>query len=252
MAGKVRPVVKALLPSEHGSWAFVLEPILIGGILGHNLQAWLLGLGGFLGFLAFRPALLAFADLSKGKRYPRTIPALIVSVTLGLFSFALLASFWVSNPAASPTLTAFLALGVVFLIVDHRAKPRSLWRELLGAILTIPISLSMALPKGHDFLTLVCALLVLRAVTAVLTVRGIIGRSEDSRFGAIAAMLIGLSLPILSYQIGSIWLAAAYGIVTLRSLWFGLTPGRARAAKSIGFQELAVSLAIVCAWLLVA
>lgn len=247
----MRSVVKALLPSEHGSWAFVLEPILIGGILGHTLQAWLLGLGAFLGFLAFRPALLAFADLSKGKRYPRSMPAVVTALVLGLACAYFLISYCIYLPSVRITLGGFALLGLVFLVVDHKAKPRSLSRELLGAVLTIPVALSMALarPTLAALFPWIGALMVLRAVVSVLTVRGIIGRSSDARNGALLAMALSLGLPLLGYRIGGLEIPIAYSLVTFRAFWFGCTPGRTRIAKVIGFQELVVSAVVVCSWI---
>ncbi|MFP3942061.1 MAG: YwiC-like family protein, partial [Thermoanaerobaculia bacterium] len=60
------------LPPEHGSWGLVGEPVVLGLLVAPGWAPFLVGLAAFAAFLAYRPAKLAWGDLRRGRRYPRT------------------------------------------------------------------------------------------------------------------------------------------------------------------------------------
>lgn len=224
---------KAMLPPEHGSWAFVLEPALIAAALGAPGP----GLAVFLLFLAYRPSDLAAKDVVRGKRYPRTVPALILGAVLGLVGFALLLL------AAPASLAGFLlGLGSLFAFMDRNASTRSLARELLGAILALPVALVLA---PASFL----ALLVLRPFAAVLSVRAVFARTEDAALCRWAGIAVGLGLVVLSISQASQTLrGAVYCVAGVRAAWLGLSWKHKRAATRVGIAEALVSMTVVLAW----
>lgn len=224
---------KAMLPPEHGSWAFVLEPALIAAALGAPGS----GLAVFLLFLAYRPLDLAGKDVARGKRYPRTVPALILGAVLGVVGFALLL---LTAPAALAG--ALLGLGVLFALVDRHASARSLARELLGAILAVPVALALV---PASFL----ALLALRPFAAVLSVRAVFARTKDAALCRWAGIVLGLALVVLSVsQANQPLRGAVYCAAGGRAVWLGLSWKQERAATRVGIAEAMVSLAIVLAW----
>jgi len=235
----------------------VIEPLAIGLVLVPGTHSLMIACAGLCGFLAYRPVTLAAGDLLKKKRYPRTVPALIAGLLLGLVGLALVSVVWWQTQAARLPLEAAVCLGALFAAIDKRAKPRSLWRELLGSILSIPVLIAIlsggfGLPSDEilAFVGTIGPLFLLRAVVTVLTVRSVIGRFSDAtlcRWGAVM-----LALPML-YCVRFMSLASdpgyyAYGIVATRAMWFALTPGKERAARNVGLQELAVSALIVLSW----
>jgi hypothetical protein len=228
--------IKQVLPPEHGSWAFVIEPLLIAGIVG-KASFILAGIGGFLLFLGYRPTFLALKDLQKKKTYPRTIPSLLLGLGfngLGLACLALSQQWLV--------LVIILVAGNVFAQLDQNLPPRSLWRELVGSLLMLPVAIFAA--------PLAWLVLILRPLAAVLSVRGVINRMDDAnacRWAGVAvgALLIGASL----WQLGFGFRTAAYSLAGVRTLYLALTPDWERKATKVGIAESVVALLIVLSWI---
>lgn len=228
--------MKQVLPPEHGSWAFVIEPLLIAGIVG-KAPFILAGIGGFLLFLGYRPTFLALKDLLKKKSYPRTVPSLIVGLVLNGLGLACLAlsQQWLA-------MILILVAGNVFAQLDQNLPPRSLWRELMGSLLMLPVAIFAA--------PLAWLVLILRPLAAVLSVRGVINRMDDAKACrwagvAVGACLIGAGL----WQLGLGFRTAAYGLAASRTLYLALTPDWERKATKVGIAESAVALLIVLSWI---
>lgn len=228
--------MKQVLPAEHGSWAFVIEPLLIAGIVG-KAPFILAGIGGFLLFLGYRPTFLALKDLQKKKSYPRTVPSLIVGLLLNGLGLACLAlsQQWL-------VLAIIVVAGNIFAQLDQNLPPRSLLRELAGSLLMLPVAV-FAAPAAW-------LVLILRPLAAVLSVRGVINRMDDAkacRWTAVAvgALLIGAAL----WQLGLGFKTAAYGLAGARTLYFALTPEWERKATRVGIAESVVALLIVLSWI---
>src|SRR6185436_6956547 len=66
------PLRPLALPSEHGGWGFLLEPLVLGLLVRPSLAGSLIALAFVFGFLARHPLKLALQDLLRGKSYPRT------------------------------------------------------------------------------------------------------------------------------------------------------------------------------------
>jgi len=60
------------LPPEHGSWGFLLEPILLGLLVAPSLAGVMMALAVLGAFLMRHPLKIAFTDWRRGKRYART------------------------------------------------------------------------------------------------------------------------------------------------------------------------------------
>jgi hypothetical protein len=84
------------LPPEHGSWGLVGEPVVLGLLVAPAWTSFLVGLGAFAGFLAYRPAKLVWGDLRRRKRYPRTALAVRLAAVV-----LLAAAGWLPWLAAS-------------------------------------------------------------------------------------------------------------------------------------------------------
>src|SRR5205085_7457904 len=68
-AVKVRPLV---LPSEHGGWGILLEPIILGLLIAPSRAGFLIALAALFGFLARQPLKLAMQDAQRGRSFART------------------------------------------------------------------------------------------------------------------------------------------------------------------------------------
>lgn len=230
----MKPWVKQSLPQEHGSWAFVLEPLLIAGIwAGH----WVSSLGFFLCFLAYRPLTVGGKDLLKKKRYERTVPMVASGISLLGIGLSLIVV-----ARAYGLLVTLAGLGGVFAYMDQGEK-RSISREVLGTLLAFPAA-ALAAPFG-------AAVFVLRPIAAVLSVRGFIGRMEDSDQSRWIAVGFGLALIVAAVvYLGIGWPTIAYAICGLRTLHLALTKDKEVAPVRIGMIEGVISLLVLAGWAL--
>ncbi|TBH20050.1 YwiC-like family protein [Thermus thermamylovorans] len=143
------PLKTVALPTEHGGWGFTLEPLLLGLLLSpgpHTLGLLFLGL---FGFLARHPLRLAYQDLRRGRRYPRTHLALRVGgaylflALLGLLLTALTAK----GPFLLPLLLA-LPLGAYMAWADAQNRARELFPEVTAALFMASLAPAGVLAGG--------------------------------------------------------------------------------------------------------
>lgn len=227
--------LKQILPPEHGSWAFVIEPLLIAAIAGGPAFA-LAGIGGFLLFLGYRPTFLALGDLMKDKKYPRTIPSLLAGLALNALGLALLV---LSQEFLA--LVLVMGLGGAFAQLDQRLPPRSLWRELAGSLLMVPVVI-LAAPAAWP-------ILILRPLAAVLSVRGVIDRMDDAKFSRWAGVCAGILLAgAVWWTLPLGWRSAAYGLAGARTLYLAVTHSLERKATHVGIAETVVASLIALSW----
>ncbi|MCU0465293.1 MAG: YwiC-like family protein [Anaerolineae bacterium] len=63
------------LPSEHGGWSFLLEPLVLGLLVAGSPMGWVLAGAALCAFLAHQPLKIVLKDRLKGRRPPRTVLA---------------------------------------------------------------------------------------------------------------------------------------------------------------------------------
>ena len=230
--------IKQSLPQEHGSWAFVVEPLLISAIVGGRPYA-ITAIGFFLAFLGYRPALIGIKDLAKRKRYPRTMPSFWIGGILLAAGWLIMAA--VLNLAIMGSL---IVMGSVFMLIDAKAEKRSVLREGFGSLLAVPAAV-VAAPYAWP-------ILVVRPIVSILSVRGLIARWEDSKICRWIGVGLSLCLVPLAYFLlgGLDWRFAAYSACFLRACYSALVAGRPVKAVHIGIAEMVVSVLIVSGWLL--
>lgn len=247
------PLKSVALPTEHGGWGFTLEPVLLGLLLSpgpHTLGLFLLGL---FGFLARHPLKLAYQDLRRGKRYPRTELALKVGFTyLGLALFGLLLTILTAKGNFFLPLLLALPLGAFMAWADARNRARELFPEMGAALFMASLAPAGVLAGGlppevalGSFLALalrdVAALYYAR--TQVLRARG----TSPKRYPAHLALWASFLLALLLQSQGllpapttlALLLLAFYG-----SLALSRPPVEARI---IGWTQMGFGLLVVLA-----
>lgn len=247
------------LPNEHGAWAFLLEPALLGlGVAPSLAGAALVGAG--LGaLLSQHPLGLALADLRRSRRFPRTLPALALAVGYGVLTALFVGAAFLlgARPAALAPLALVLPIALVQLAFDARNRGRDARAELAGALALGALAAAVVLAAGGPWSTALALWLVAagRNVPSVLYVRA---RLRLQRGGAAPR------LPVLVAHAAA-WSAVAGACLAGALPWLALLPfavllARAAAgmrtsapvlaARTVGMLEMAFGLTTVAAVLL--
>jgi hypothetical protein len=234
------------LPTEHGGWGLLGEPVVLGLVLAPATAGACLALSAFAGFLARHPLRLVLLDRRRGVRYPRTALAerLFAGYALGAtgllaLAFALAkAAFWPALVAAAPLVLASLAY-------DFSGRSREAAPEAIGAVALSGACAAIALAGGAPAPVAFAswALLALRSVTSVLYVRARIrlDRGLPAGPGVVlgghaAALVLATALALAGI---APWLAVlAFAILLARAGW-GLSRRRHPVRpRQLGLREL--------------
>ncbi|MCU0514220.1 MAG: YwiC-like family protein [Anaerolineae bacterium] len=243
------------LPSEHGGWGFLLEPVLLGLLVAPSGPGVLLALAAVGVFLSHQPLKIAVKDRLKGQRPPRTVWAERFAVGYGLLALVPLLLLLLTAPAAFllPLLLAVPLAGVQ-LYYDARNQSRRLAPEMCGAAALAMIAPALAVLAGHSLAAglILWLLLALRALTSILYVRARLKLEQGKPVSAapvLAAHGAALVMVLALWAVGQVpWLAIiALAVLGARAA-FGLSRYRTpRPAKIIGFQEVGYGLVTVLA-----
>lgn len=235
------------LPSEHGGWGFISEPIVLGLLLTPGWGGLALAIGAFAAFLLRQPLKIVLKDVRAGRNVPRTFVAwrfamMYGSITIlaGSVTLLVVPSFLWAVPIAFS-----IPLIALQLWYDAQNQSRSLIAELSGALATGSFAGSIVLMSGW---TMEAALVLwlaigVKGITTVLYVRSRL-RLERNKPALVswtlAAHAAGLGVLLIAVGNGllpSTSLAAMF-ILTVRA-GVGLSSLRkARPPKIIGMQEL--------------
>lgn len=239
-----------LLPTEHGGWGLLAEPLLLGLLLAPTGSSWALAGCALLAFLARHPLKLAVSDVLRGVRYPRTGKAWIAGAGYAAAAAAFLAlALWLSTgPLWAPLLVAGpLALGQF--LYDARLKGRALVPELLGAVALCGTAAAMLLGAGGSWLLALLAwlLLALRSIASVTYVRARLLTERGQPTSHLPPMTVhaaglGAAAAMAGLTAAS-WLAAVAFALLMGRAVHGLAQGRVGLApRKLGFAELGYGL----------
>lgn len=238
------------LPTEHGGWGFVLEPIVLGLLVAWSLPGAAVALAMLALFLLHQPLKLALKDNLKRRRVSRTAYAERFALLYGAVSAAaLLAALLTAAPAFLIPLALALPLMLVRLAHDARSQSRGLPAELGGAAALGATAAAIAVAGGWALPAALALwlLMAVRAVTSVLYVRQRLRLERDmpghlrlvyvahgAGAAAVAAVVLAGAAP---------WTAlAAYALLVARAA-LGLSARRApTTAKQTGLREMAYGL----------
>jgi hypothetical protein len=235
-----------LIPSEHGSWGFLLEPIATALILVPSGGGALLAAGVICAFLARHPARLASGDLARGSSQPRTRVALGWAIGLTLAagaafgSAAAVSGALVLAPLALAAVPAFIAVRL-----DFAYRGRELLPELLAPAVLATAAPAIVLAGGWEApaAAALWLLLAARQLPAVLYVRARLRLERGEAAGwrlPVTAHLVAIAVGVALALAGQApWLANAALALLLARAGVGLSAWRRPApARRIGFAEL--------------
>lgn len=241
------------IPSEHGGWGFLLEPLILGLLLAPTTAGLGITLGTIGAFLARHPLKLAFTDWRRGRRFTRTRLAEQVAaayILIALLGLAL--AIALAGPGILAPLLIAAPLGLLQLGFDFRGQSRHLLPELAGPIALATSAAMIALAGGWPLraaLTLTL-LLTARAIPSILYVRARLRLSKGQPASPAAAILWHLVGVVLAAALAAAsltpWLAVvALGILTLRAVWVLQKRYQDVPARTIGFLEIGFGLLTV-------
>lgn len=247
------PLARVVLPAEHGGWAFLGEPLLLGLLVAPSGAGACVALAALAGFLARQPLKLAAGDRRRGRRYPRTALAerafavLALAAALAVAAAVLLARGPVLLALGLAAVPAAVALALDLGLRSRDAATETLAALALGGSATA-IALAAGAPRTAAFT--LWALLALRALPTIAFVRARLrldkGEPAHPAFALalhVAAVVAGLAL----VRAGLAPAGAAWGLALLaaRAAW-GVSPWRPRLrAAWLGVTEVAFGLAFV-------
>lgn len=248
------PRLKSIaLPPEHGSWGFLLEPLLLGLLVVPSMAGAWLALGVIGLFMARQPAKIALVDWQRGKRYARTRLAEQVAVAFGAVGIAGFALALALGGITSllPFALGIPLAGIVFASYRNN-RGRDLLPELAGAAALALAAFSLALAGGESVgLGLALWVIVLaRNIPSILYIRARLRLDKAQPFTPVPAVATHIAgclavgtFAVLGY---APWLAVAALLVLTARAVHGLSPYRQRVrVQSIGFLELFYGLLTV-------
>lgn len=235
------------LPPEHGSWGLVGEPVALGLLVAPSWPGLLVALGAFAAFLAYRPLKIAYGDLHRGKRYPRTVLALRFAAGFAVAAgLAFVGAYALAGPAWILPFALAAPFGTVFLVYDLRPG-RSWQAEVTAPVAFASTCAAMAVAGGGwgwETALPLWGVMAGRALPSVLYVRARLHleRGEPAATGlAVVAHLAGLAgAVILAWAALLPWLADLALLLLLARAAVGLSRLRRPVTpRGVGFREIA-------------
>jgi hypothetical protein len=241
------------IPPEHGSWGFLLEPLLLGLLVAPTWAGAGLALAVVGAFLVRQPLKIALMDHRRGRRYARTR---LAERFTALYSLPVLigGGLAVARAGWEPLipLVGGAPLAAILFAGYAQKRGRDLLPELAGALALALCAASIAL-AGERSAGTACALwaiLAARDVPSILYVRARLRLERDRPFSwELVVVANGLAIAGISAlaRIGTApWLAVIALVVLLARALFGLSSYR-RSVKTqtIGLLEIGYGLLTV-------
>lgn len=248
-----RLVLKSVaLPSEHGGWGFLIEPILLGLLVAGSFDGLLLAVVAIGVFLIHQPLKIALKDRLKDRRPPRTIWAERFALAYGLMAFVpfVILLLKTNREFLLPILLA-VPLASVQLYYDARNQGRILIPEICGGLALAMTAPAIAMLAGWTAFAamILWVMLVLRIVPSILYVRARLklehGKPISPQLAWVAHAAAFIITGLVIARFASWPSVFAFGLLLIRAL-VGLSKYRKpRPAKIIGFQEVAYGLMTV-------
>lgn len=242
---------RILLPPEHGSWSFLLEPILLGVLVSPSGAGAALGIAAVAAFFTRQPLKLALSDRRRGKRHPRTAAAEGVALAFGsVATLALAVALAAGGSRVALPLLAAAPLGLVQVIYDARRETREIAPELAGSSALAAFAPAMALADGWTLSAALGLWLILltRSIPSILYARTMVRRLHGETVSGAPALTVHAA------GVAAVGAAGAAGIVPLVVLAapllllvraaLGLSRGTI-PARRLGWGEIAFGLAVV-------
>ena len=183
------PISRIVLPTEHGSWSFLLEPIAVGCAVAFSPAAPWIALMAVGAFFMRQPLKTAFlAKRNKDVLFAAVKFAVIfgTAAAVGVVGAAMTAGAWAFYPFA---VAAPLAIQQIFL--DLSTRGRSLLAEITGAVAISSTVAAIALAGGLGWpaAAALWAVFVCRFIPSILYVRDRLNLEKGKPFDSVGPIL---------------------------------------------------------------
>lgn len=249
-----RPRWRAVaLPTEHGGWGFLLEPLLLGRLVAPTSAGLLLLVATVAGFLLRQPLKILLVDRRRGQRTARTEMALRFAVGYGAVALlALAGALALAGPRFLLALACGLPFAAVFIYYDLTRPGRTLQAELAAPLALATVAPAMALMDGWTWqmAAAMWVILAARFIPAILYVRARLRLDKEKDAGVYGSLLLHIVAALLVFWLVEIGLAPplatlAFALLFVRGAVM-LGPRRPRVSvKFIGFSELFIGIGFV-------
>jgi len=244
-----------MLPTEHGGWAFLAEPMLLGLLVAFSASGVLLAVGALAGYVARQPLKLFAADRRRGKRYPRTVMA-----ERGFAACAVIAAAALAGAAAIGDRRLLLGIGAMAplaataLAFDLGQRSRAVAAEVSAALALAGLATSIALAGGWPNAQAfgLWAALAGRVIPTIVYVRARLRLERGEPAPIVAALAaaagaIGATALLAAAGLVHPFATLAMGLLLARAAWF-LSPLRPKLSTAmLGVTEIVFGLATVLA-----
>jgi hypothetical protein len=237
------------LPAEHGGWALILEPIVLGLLLAPSFRGVLIGLAALSCFLTRQPLKLALSDQLKGRTLHRTTLTKRFAIIYGITAVVLLAVSFVGGPT-DPFIPLLLAspLVVIQLSFDAFGHSRKLLPEAAGAIgvgsIATAITLAAGWPRPEAFA--LWAIVASRHLPTILYLRKRLSarRQGQGKLGIALVMIMQLvALMAVIFLVREKLVPAlavvAFLVLTIRATMGLFSLSTTTSPKQLGIAEFA-------------
>lgn len=236
-------LARIVLPTEHGSWSFLLEPIIVGSSIAFSATVPWIVLMFTAAFFARQP--LKVYWLSRNNQQLTDTSFRYLLMFLVVATAGLLGTVWTAGAWAFYPLAAAAPLAAQQIYFDLFRKGRSLAAELSGAVAISSSAASLLLAGGLDWATATALWLIFvcRFVPSILYVRNRLSLEKGKTFNRlqpIVAHVLGLIVVVLLASVGSASLltVGVFAFLLLRSI-HGLSSYRVKMkAMKIGVWEV--------------
>jgi hypothetical protein len=243
------------LPVEHGSWGFLLEPLVAGIALAPSPAAPFIALFVVGAFLTRRPLQIFITQKRRHGSNDVIHTALIFVAAFGAFAFAgLIGSFFLTEPKYLLPLIVAAPLGIYQLYRDVALPGRDLSAEIAGALIMPTSAAALVLGGGSSpqFAFSVWFLFAARLASSILYVRSRLNLEKGkpfSRIVPVAMHIISLFGVALLVNAGSLpGLVLPVVLILLARSIFGLSRFRTKMkAMKIGVWEIIYGSLLVVA-----
>lgn len=228
------------LPTEHGGWGFLLEPLVLGLAVAASAGGVWIAVAFVCAFLVRQPLRLALQDVRRGRYWPRTAWCwLFATVYATGAALSMISAIAVAGPAILVPLLVAVPLAAVQIAFDARNRSRALLAELAGATAMSSSAAAIAIAAGANPATAfgLAAVIVARSLPSIVYVRTLLRRARGESPSHAPVIVLHLMAVSGVALIGSPPAVAAMVLLLARAFWQLDRP--VPRAQKIGWMEIA-------------